>query len=1107
MDSYPPDLFYHYKPLVFVSGLTADNSVHVPDNPLVEWAERITVEQPLVGNDTGKDLLRRFKSKCPPLSQWERRLVTKRGGVSTTGHLLNLQFVGRTIKLPPLKSTDDDPRYPNKDIHSILSPLNPRSKLYPNGLITEHWVQKYLYLLPSTVVSVHSLQDIKSDDEFCSEIVALKTFLTGRGIKLIVIITADDVPEDSTSDQILYLRRTTGLATRTSLFYLPQSLDVEKDTLVESVCQLAYNNALDFMVSAMKRIKRKMGRPRPPQSDLSSEDILPLPSIGWEIRYNFKLATLAELRQDTQTAMSTYESAYDASLELLEVLSSAGDLSDQPELWKQARLILDVVAYKILKLCLYMQLPNVAYRKFNIHLDSVTKIIEQKGYSSQGYAHVNWLATQYRLLAGLVGAAGTAAVPKSKAVAPGHQDNGPPGALLPRSGFLYLSSVDLIESLPDIADGGDPYFSELRDFEQTVKDSLEAALNDFSADLKQTRVIEYVMYRLAELHHNQGDHKGALSLFKRAADSYRRDGWKILLLPVLKCITDTAAEVGNAGDYLLARLEYLSLGGDAKALAKAPEVVSDPIDITSLGHTRLFEAEFVFESPDIFIGTETRSQLTIIPLSTCDLTLNYIKLEVTGRFDPIIIEHDAEGDVSTFCVVSSKADKTNLVFSKNKPRIFELKYVAHQLGEVAFKRLEVEVADDNFKYRSPVNVRTPQLGSTVSWFTKNGQMHLRRNEPLKTRISPRPSRVVITNDASSTVIAGEIVTINFTATNEEDEQIELELDGHVNHEDKEISVEWISDRANRHEVGEKHVYTVKFQIPLSGMTNLNFDLQASYRLTSDQEIIVKDSLNISIPISKPFRVNFDVQPRIHYDEWSSIFVPQKSKSHSPVIYRRWALSATVLFLGQPDQKVQVLGQSLDIVGEIGSKCEVVEINPEVQYPFQLVHNEGLKIKSTFDVSMSEPKEPRNVNAAGYLKIKWKRVQDNAEENEFHVPAVKLVLPLYMPRVLVDLARTVADRRAKEYELVYYLENATSHILSYDITMGTSHGFAFQGPKTLHLRVLPFTRHRLEYTMVALSSGNRKLPGLQVYDPNYKRTLMVIPAHDGIKSLKGELFIE
>jgi hypothetical protein len=92
MSFYPPDLFYHFKPLVLISGLTNEESL--PENPLDEVAERFIVDQPLVENPVGEDLIKRFRSKCHPLIEWEPRLVNKRGGISN-GHLLNVRFTGR----------------------------------------------------------------------------------------------------------------------------------------------------------------------------------------------------------------------------------------------------------------------------------------------------------------------------------------------------------------------------------------------------------------------------------------------------------------------------------------------------------------------------------------------------------------------------------------------------------------------------------------------------------------------------------------------------------------------------------------------------------------------------------------------------------------------------------------------------------------------------------------------------------------------------------------------------------------------------------------------------------------------------------------------------
>lgn len=89
---------------------------------------------------------------------------------------------------------------------------------------------------------------------------------------------------------------------------------------------------------------------------------------------------------------------------------------------------------------------------------------------------------------------------------------------------------------------------------------------------------------------------------------------------------------------------------------------------------------------------------------------------------------------------------------------------------------------------------------------------------------------------------------------------------------------------------------------------------------------------------------------------------------------------------------------------------------------------------------------------------------------------------------------------------YHLENATGHILTYSLTMGASDSFAFQGPKQLTIRMLPYTRRSIEYVFLPLNRGLLAIPTLKVFDVNYKKTLVPLPATEELTIDKKYLWI-
>lgn len=89
---------------------------------------------------------------------------------------------------------------------------------------------------------------------------------------------------------------------------------------------------------------------------------------------------------------------------------------------------------------------------------------------------------------------------------------------------------------------------------------------------------------------------------------------------------------------------------------------------------------------------------------------------------------------------------------------------------------------------------------------------------------------------------------------------------------------------------------------------------------------------------------------------------------------------------------------------------------------------------------------------------------------------------------------------------YHIENATNHILTFSLTMEPSDTFAFQGPKQLTVRMLPCTRRSFEYTLLPLTRGLLAIPGLVVYDINYKKILVPLAATPELKVEKKSLLV-
>ena len=181
------------------------------------------------------------------------------------------------------------------------------------------------------------------------------------------------------------------------------------------------------------------------------------------------------------------------ALELFETLHPLTEISASR--WNEFRIFLDTVIYKIIKLYFYSGLPNLAYKKFLVHLRSIGTVLETRGFSKDGFAYKNWRALQHLMLAEL---AVKGLPPGNTAIAP-DADERVPADCLPRTGLLHLSAVHLWFDLlgndwSEDAGNPDPFMNKdstnLEEINILLKKSLVAATKDFALPTQMKEVLD-----------------------------------------------------------------------------------------------------------------------------------------------------------------------------------------------------------------------------------------------------------------------------------------------------------------------------------------------------------------------------------------------------------------------------------------------------------------------------------------------------------------------------------------------------------------------------------------------------------------------------------------
>lgn len=591
--------------------------------------------------------------------------------------------------------------------HTLLSPLNSASDLYPDGLISEQWIQKYLLLTPCSFISVLSIDTTVTSKEdqqtadaaLTKNINDLKAQLLTRNIKLTVILVSNVSPTDDSSlnDRIYYLRKNTGLAARTGLFFLPPPRtagNIEIETLAEALSQLAYSNALDFYSGIAKRINKRIRHISTGNSDKTKSVLLddtltvtPLSHAAWDVRYQYKLAVMAEFRQDLEGAIKGYETTYEAAMEVFEVMHPLTETCTSQR-WQEFRAFMDLIVYKIVKLYFYMGQGNHAYKKYQLHIYSVDTVLKQKRFDLESYQVTIWKASLEKLVADLLYMTQGMLIEPNCPVAM-HANPMVPGDNLPRTGYWYLNSatnlLDLVKSKPSnsiqekVTDSkylNDSYFEDYNPeyLVGEAKKMLDRLFDDFSCDtVVSEHSIAAASYQLGEAYFLSGQYSEAYQHYKDATRMYRLESWSPLLRVVLQQMAKTAEKLGNTEEQLLLELELSVNTGCKFYTSNANENTTRSDDVFELSkllkslkisdtsdtyiklhektHSlKFYNASFAFYSRECFLGLSTELQLTlnsVLPQNwysdeskTGLFTLQQVVIKIKGELGSIRIKHN-----------------------------------------------------------------------------------------------------------------------------------------------------------------------------------------------------------------------------------------------------------------------------------------------------------------------------------------------------------------------------------------------------------------------------------------------------------------------------------
>lgn len=291
--------------------------------------------------------------------------------------------------------------------HAANSPFSTQSDLFPNGILSENWFQKYTEEVPFAFIQTHILGDDPIKDEELGLLLAEKRQeYADLGVKYVAILLSDEDPI-ADQDRVDKLRLVSGLPRLTGIFYL----NSDRETLERDCGILAsslFNNlkapAADFYTAVLARIKQRHKKYYNMPSFANVDTKVSLSPKMLEVRNLIKQAIMHQLihPHNVESSFAILESSYELLIEIIadheDVFFSDSLSSHDKRLYDQFRQLLDVIAIHLIRGYFSTEEPTAALRKHEAHIANVLSLCKSQPDS----ANSAWVSVQYQWLGELM---------------------------------------------------------------------------------------------------------------------------------------------------------------------------------------------------------------------------------------------------------------------------------------------------------------------------------------------------------------------------------------------------------------------------------------------------------------------------------------------------------------------------------------------------------------------------------------------------------------------------------------------------------------------------------------------------------------------------------
>ncbi|KAJ4419552.1 hypothetical protein N0V85_000962 [Neurospora sp. IMI 360204] len=830
MDDYPRGSLDHNIPFLLTLGVSPPNSssAHNPElsKTLQDQAIEVRSDLPTLDLPPAQALLHYIQERDAsnlPCIAYEHQLR----------YWFRVKSAERSFLLPPRRARlpEGIEAPPGAVLHSPFSPLTPISPLYPDGLIDAQWILKHQELIPSVVLCFYNLvsdptQSTLSDNQIKSDVNKLRNLIIQSGYKtrLAIVFLSDPVGDhtDYLQDRIEIIRRGCALDPKSVFLMPPNETHEDLARMAENMLITLYGASMEYYKELARHSRKKRGRgvAPPPTVPPTTGTSQTLSLAGWNVRYDFKSAILAEYRLEMENALRSYEQAYEnlLSSELVELIPSWSPR------WNEARLLADVIAIRSIRCLLWNAQNSAAVRRWQFHRERMADLVERLGRGTSNYGWEAWEARWAIVMANLMEKAGIPELDPAEMrlyLNPEKNIMGErlqPWEFLHHTGYWYrLASRHLYarrvraRAMPEddrrppgsspashIASRGFTYDTFMCpepheefplehmtyqgvDHNGMIIDCLSRALHEFM-QRDQARLAAELSLELARELGLRQEWAKIVELLRPIWQNmfFRKERWPALAEEVSWALRAAASKTGELGDVVTIDWELLD------------------------------RATFVFRDEEGKAGQTTRAQLCLrsnAHAESAPIPFSRIEVRFNGSINTLVLKHQVEQDskrqkhgnivlcpVSLEDVTSSEKEPTtedstedergtelqgttDLTLSPGQTLVFVLDIPLREQGEVTALSLIASLETESFDLHQSLKLRD-MPNTTYIWYpTPSSRKRITRSvSPLSLRILPRPPKMEINGEIKEQYYTNEAITLDFDIYNAEDVEAPSKFD-------------------------------------------------------------------------------------------------------------------------------------------------------------------------------------------------------------------------------------------------------------------------------------------------------------------------------------------